>query len=71
LGIFLILALGLHLAPVGIIGLFLLVGLTSLKGIISEHKLGPAFEESLPFTALLVVFLPLLLLLMIKLYLHR
>ena len=56
LGIFLILALGLHLAPVGIIGLFLLVGLTSLKGIISEHKLGPAFEESLPFTALLVVF---------------
>ena len=52
----LIIALGLHLAPVGIIGLFLLVGLTSLKGVISEHKLGPAFEESLPFTALLVVF---------------
>ncbi len=56
LGVCLIVALGLHLAPVGIIGLFLLVGLTSLKGVISEHKLGPAFEESLPFTALLVVF---------------
>jgi NhaB family Na+:H+ antiporter len=56
LGVCLIIALGLHLAPVGIIGLFLLVGLTSLKGVISEHKLGPAFEESLPFTALLVVF---------------
>ena len=56
LGLCLIAALGLHLAPVGVIGLFLLVGLTSMKGIISEHYLGDAFKESLPFTALLVVF---------------
>ena len=56
LGLCLIIALALHLAPVGIIGLFLLVGLTSMKGIISEHYLGDAFKESLPFTALLVVF---------------
>ena len=33
-----------------------MVGLTSMKGIISEHYLGDAFKESLPFTALLVVF---------------
>jgi len=56
MGLCLIAALGLHLAPVGVIGLFLMVGLTSMKGIISEHHLGDAFKESLPFTALLVVF---------------
>ena len=45
-----------HHAPVGIIGLFLMVLLTSFKGLVEEHKLGHAFNESLPFTALLVVF---------------
>ena len=56
LGLCLIFALGLHLAPVGIIGLFLMVFLTAFKGITEEHQLGGAFEESLPFTALLVIF---------------
>ena len=56
LGICLIIALGAHIAPVGIIGLFLMVFLTAFKGITEEHQLGGAFEESLPFTALLVVF---------------
>lgn len=56
LGICLILALGFHLAPVGIIGLFLMVFLTAFKGITEEHQLGGAFKESLPFTALLVIF---------------
>ena len=56
LGICLILALGFHLAPVGVIGLFLMVFLTAFKGITEEHQLGGAFKESLPFTALLVVF---------------
>ena len=56
LGISLIFALAFHLAEVGIIGLFLMVLLTSLKGITQEHQLGGAFKESLPFTALLVVF---------------
>ena len=56
LGICLIFALAFHLAEVGIIGLFLMVLLTSLKGITQEHQLGGAFKESLPFTALLVVF---------------
>ena len=30
--------------------------LTASNGVIEEHKLGHAFEEALPFTALLVVF---------------
>jgi NhaB family Na+:H+ antiporter len=56
LGICLILALGFHLAPVGVIGLFFMVFLTAFKGITEEHQLGGAFKESLPFTALLVIF---------------
>ena len=56
LGLCLIFPLGLHLAPVGIIGLFLMVFLTAFKGITEEHQLGGAFKESLPFTSLLVIF---------------
>ncbi|EGB14199.1 Na+H+ antiporter NhaB [Pseudodesulfovibrio mercurii] len=55
-GIWLILALAFHLAEVGIIGLSVIVVLTAFNGFIDEHQLGPAFEEALPFTALLVVF---------------
>jgi NhaB family Na+:H+ antiporter len=55
-GIWLIVALGFHLAAVGMIGLSVIVILTSLNGIVEEHQLGRAFEEALPFTALLVVF---------------
>jgi NhaB family Na+:H+ antiporter len=55
-GIWLILALAFHLAAVGIIGLSVIILLTALNGVIEEHQLGRAFEEALPFTALLVVF---------------
>jgi NhaB family Na+:H+ antiporter len=55
-GIWLILALAFHLAAVGIIGLSVIVLLTSLNGVVEEHHLGQAFHEALPFTALLVVF---------------
>ena len=55
-GLFLIIALALHLAAVGIIGLGVIILLTSFKGITDEHDLGDAFKEALPFTALLVVF---------------
>ena len=44
------------LAEVGIIGLGVIVLLTAFKGVTEEHDLGPAFNEALPFTALLVVF---------------
>ncbi len=52
----LIIGLALHLAPVGFIGLGLIIVQTAFMGIIEEHSLGKAFEEALPFTGLLVVF---------------
>jgi NhaB family Na+:H+ antiporter len=52
----LIIALGLHLAEPGIVGLLVIVLATALNGVTEEHRIGHAFEEALPFTALLVVF---------------
>lgn len=54
--VFLIVALALHWAAVGLIGLSVIVLATAFNGVIREHQLGRAFEEALPFTALLVVF---------------
>ncbi len=53
---FLVVGLALHLAEVGIIGLTVIILLTSFNGVTEEHQIGKAFEEALPFTALLVVF---------------
>jgi Na+:H+ antiporter, NhaB family len=52
----LVLALGFHVAEVGVIGLLVIVLTTAFVGIIEEHRIAHAFEEALPFTALLVVF---------------
>jgi NhaB family Na+:H+ antiporter len=54
--VLLVLGLAFHVAEVGLIGLAVIVLLTSLNGINEEHQIGKAFEEALPFTALLVVF---------------
>lgn len=54
--VFLVIALAFHLAAVGLIGLAVIILLTSFKGITEEHNLGEAFHEALPFTALLAVF---------------
>jgi NhaB family Na+:H+ antiporter len=54
--VILILALGLHLAEPGVVGLLVIVLATAFNGITEEHRIGHAFEEALPFTALLVVF---------------
>ncbi|HAO15421.1 MAG TPA: sodium/proton antiporter NhaB [Tenacibaculum sp.] len=54
--VLLIAGLALHIAPVGFIGLALIIVQTVFMGIIDEHQLGHAFEEALPFTGLLVVF---------------
>ncbi len=54
--VFLIVALAMHWAEVGLIGLAVIVLQTALNGIVEEHQIGRAFEEALPFTALLVVF---------------
>jgi NhaB family Na+:H+ antiporter len=52
----LIVALALHLAEVGLIGLLIIVLATAFNGVVEEQRLGHAFEAALPFTALLVVF---------------
>ena len=52
----LVVALGNHLAEVGIIGLMIIVLATAFTGVVEEKRLGHAFEEALPFTSLLVVF---------------
>ena len=55
-GLWLIVGLALHLAEVGLIGLSVLIFITALTGITEEHRLGRAFEEAMPFAALLTVF---------------
>lgn len=52
----LVVALGMHLAEPGIVGLLVIVLATAFNGVTEEHRLGHAFEEALPFTSLLVVF---------------
>ncbi|HGJ5872516.1 MAG TPA: sodium/proton antiporter NhaB [Arsenophonus apicola] len=55
-GVWLIIALAFHLAEVGLIGLSVIILITSFCGITDEHTIVKAFEEALPFTALLTVF---------------
>lgn len=54
--VILVIGLAFHLAAVGLIGLMVIVLLTAFNGVVEEHQIGHAFEEALPFTALLVVF---------------
>ena len=56
IAIWLILGLAFHLAAVGLIGLSIIIFATAFTGVTDEHTIGKAFQESLPFTALLVVF---------------
>ena len=56
IGLLLVYSLATHIAEVGLIGLMIIVLLTAFNGIVEEHEIGHAFEEALPFTALLVVF---------------
>ncbi|GAB4395296.1 MAG: sodium/proton antiporter NhaB [Microscillaceae bacterium] len=55
-GIWLVIALALHLAEVGLIGLSVVIILTTALGKTHEDTIGHAFEEATPFTSLLVVF---------------
>lgn len=54
--VLLVIGLATHLAPVGFIGLGIIIFQTAFMGITNESNLGEAFEEALPFTALIVVF---------------
>ncbi|QGN32522.1 sodium/proton antiporter NhaB [Microlunatus sp. Gsoil 973] len=53
----LVIGLGLHVAEVGLVGLAVIVVATAFTGVTEEHAIGKAFQEALPFTALLVTFL--------------
>lgn len=55
-GIWLIIGLALHLADVGIIGLTVIILCSAFCGITDEHAIGRAFQEPMPFTALIIVF---------------
>lgn len=52
----LIVGLALHIAEVGLIGLMVIVLIASFTGITDEHRIGSAFKDAMPFTALLVTF---------------
>ncbi|MBU1229702.1 MAG: sodium/proton antiporter NhaB [Proteobacteria bacterium] len=54
--VWLVLALALHLTEVGLIGLSVIILLTATTGETGEHRIARAFEEAMPFVALLVVF---------------
>lgn len=54
--LWLIFALALHLAAVGLIGLTVIVFTCAFTGVTDEHHIGEAFTEALPFTALLGIF---------------
>jgi NhaB family Na+:H+ antiporter len=52
----LVIALGFHVAKVGLIGLLIIVLLAAFTGVSDEHALADALKGATPFTALLVVF---------------
>ena len=54
--VILVIVLATHMAEPGVVGLLIIVLATAFNGVTEEHRLGHAFEEALPFTALLVVF---------------
>ena len=54
--ILLVVGLAFHLAEVGLVGLTIVILATAFCGITDEKRLGHAFQEALPFTALLVTF---------------
>jgi NhaB family Na+:H+ antiporter len=52
----LVAGLAFHVAAVGLVGLALIVIASAFTGVTEEHRIGHAFQEALPFTALLAVF---------------
>lgn len=51
-----VLALALHIAEIGLIGLGVIVLVTAIMGVTDEHKLAESFTPGLPFASLLVIF---------------
>ncbi|MCL2726273.1 MAG: hypothetical protein FWD69_17765 [Polyangiaceae bacterium] len=55
-GILLILALGFHVAEVGLIGLAIIVLLSAFTGMTKEHDFSEAFTNAMPFVSLITIF---------------
>jgi NhaB family Na+:H+ antiporter len=54
--VLLVLALAFHIAEIGLIGLAVIVVVSSIAGVTDEHHVAEAFMPGLPFASLLVVF---------------
>ncbi|ATX82285.1 sodium/proton antiporter, NhaB family [Mariprofundus ferrinatatus] len=55
-GLLMVVALSMHLAEIGLIGLGVIILATAITGVTDEHKIAEAFMPGLPFAALLVMF---------------
>ena len=58
--VFLVLALGFHLAEVGLIGLGVIVLIATFSGLTKEHDFSEAFNNAMPFVSLIVIFFAIL-----------
>jgi NhaB family Na+:H+ antiporter len=54
--VLMVLALALHIAEIGLIGLAVIIIVSSISGVTDEHHVAQAFLPGLPFASLLVVF---------------
>lgn len=59
-GVLLILGLTLHVAEIGLLGISLIVVLSTFTGRIKEHDFAEAFNHAMPFVCLLVIFFAIL-----------
>ncbi|NWF39100.1 sodium/proton antiporter [Mariprofundus sp. NF] len=55
-GLLMVVALSMHLAEIGLIGLGVIILATAITGVTDEHKIAEAFMPGLPFASLLVMF---------------
>jgi len=55
-GLLMVVALSMHLAEIGLIGLGVIIVATAITGVTDEHKIAAAFMPGLPFASLLVMF---------------
>jgi NhaB family Na+:H+ antiporter len=58
--LFLILALGFHVAEVGLIGIAIIVILSAFTGMTHEHDFAEPFNNAMPFVTLIVIFFAIL-----------
>ena len=58
--VMLVIALGFHVAEVGLIGIAVIVIITAFTGLTKEHDLAVAFNNAMPFSMLIVVFFAIL-----------